>query len=111
MKLRIGLYVVASWLIAAHFLRMDALALAALCLAAPLLFLLHRWWTLPLLQGLAYAAGAVWIVTAWQIVAMRRAFGLPWERSALILLAVAAISLLAGWLVRGVAAARGGRLV
>lgn len=108
---RIGLYVIASWLIAAHFLRMDAWALAALCLATPLLFFLRRHWAMYLLQVLAYAAGAVWLVTAWQIVATRRAFGVPWERSALILLTVAAVTLIAGWLLRSAAGSRAAGLV
>ena len=101
MPLRIALYVVASWLIAAHFLRSGNLVLSGLCLAAPLLFFVHRRWTLPALQVLAYAAGAVWLVTAWQIVSLRHAFGVPWGRSAAILLSVAAVTLLAGWLFAG----------
>lgn len=101
MVVRIGLYVVASWLIAAHFLRAGDLLLTGLCLAAPLLFFVHRRWTLPALQGLAYVACAVWLVTAWQIVSMRQVFGAPWGVSAAILLSVAAVTLLAGWLLRG----------
>jgi hypothetical protein len=45
-------YVLASWLIAAHFLRADDLALAALCLAAPGLFFVHERWSVLLLQCL-----------------------------------------------------------
>lgn len=97
---RIAAYVVASWLIAAHFLRFGDLALMAACVGAPLLFLARRRWALLVLQWLAYAAGVVWLVTAWQIITERLAFGLPWQRSAVILLAVAAVTMLAGWWLR-----------
>ena len=53
-----------------------------------------------MLQWLAYAAALVWLVTAWQIVAERRAFGDPWLRAAIILVAVAAFTILAGSLLR-----------
>ncbi len=97
---RIVLYIIASCLIAAHFLRMGNLIATALCLAAPALLLVRRRWSLLLLQGLAYGAAAVWVETAWQIAAMRRALGEPWLRAALILAAVAAVSALAGLLLR-----------
>lgn len=98
--LRIVVYVLASWLIAAHFLRVDDLGLVALCLAAPILFLIRRRWSTWLLQGLAYIACAIWLLTAWQIVSLRLAFGQPWLLSAAILLSVAAISMGAGLLLR-----------
>ncbi|HTC08131.1 MAG TPA: hypothetical protein VK726_05085 [Acetobacteraceae bacterium] len=97
---RVVVYVLASWLIAAHFLRADEPTLVALCLATPLLFLLRRTWSMRLLQGLTYAAGVIWLLTAWQIVSLRRAFDQPWLLSAAILLGVAAISVVAGLLLR-----------
>ena len=97
---RIVFYFVAACLIAAHFLRTGNLVATALCLAAPALFLLRRRWSLLVLQGLAYGAAAVWVETAWQIAEMRRTFGEPWLRAALILAAVAAVSVLAGFLLR-----------
>ena len=100
MIVRIIVYVLASWLIAAHFLRSGNLALTAVCLAAPLLFPVRRRWSLLLAQFLAYVACAVWLLTTWQIVAMRRVFGLPWLRSAIILLSVAAVTAAAGLLLR-----------
>lgn len=106
MILRIVLYVIVSWLVAAHFLRSGSLILMTLCLVTPLLFLLRRHWSLLLLQGMAYAAAAIWLVTAWQVVAERRFFGQPWLRAAAILLAVAAVSALAGMLLRGQAVAQ-----
>ncbi|MFY9894065.1 MAG: hypothetical protein WAK63_08010 [Xanthobacteraceae bacterium] len=95
---RVLLYVVAAVLIAAHFLRVGDLVVVALCLATPLLFLLRRRWSLLVLQWLAYVAAAIWLAAAWQIVEMRMAFGEPWLRAALILIAVAGFSMLAGLL-------------
>ena len=100
MSARIFLYVVAALLVAAHFLRVGNWIGVALCLAAPLLFLVRQRWSLLLLQGLAFAAAAVWLWTAWQIAEMRLAFGEPWLRAVLILAAVAAVSALAGGLLR-----------
>ncbi len=97
---RVVLYVVASWLMAAHFLRAGDLVVMALCLVAPALFFVRQRWSLLVLQGLSYGATAVWLVTAWQIVAMRRMFGMPWHLSAIILAGVAAFTLLAGLLLR-----------
>ncbi len=106
MILRIVLYVIVSWLIAAHFLRSGSVIFTALCLATPLLFLVRCRWSLLVLQCLAYAAAAIWLVTVWQVVGERRFFGQPWLRAAAILVAVAAVSALAGVLLRGPAVQR-----
>lgn len=100
MIVRISLYVAAAMLIAAHFLRVGNMIGVALCLAMPLLFLVRQRWSLLLLQGLAYVAAAIWLVTAWQVAAERLSFGQPWLRAAFILVIVAAISALAGMLLR-----------
>jgi hypothetical protein len=100
MLARISLYVIAALLIAAHFLRVGNMIGVVLCLATPLLFLVRRRWSLLLLQGLAYGAAAVWLVTAWQIASERWSFGQPWLRAAAILIVVAVISALAGFLLR-----------
>jgi hypothetical protein len=97
---RIALYIIISWLIAAHFLREGHVIAVALCLAAPLLFLVRQRWSRLLLQGLAYAAAAIWLAKAWEIAATRSSLGEPWLRAAAILVAVAAINLLAGGLLR-----------
>ena len=97
---RITLYVIVTLLIAAHFLRMGNIIAVALCLAAPLLFLVRQRWSLLLLQWLTYVAAVVWLATAWQIVAPRWSSGEPWLRAAAILVAVAAINVLAGGLLR-----------
>ncbi len=100
MVARISLYVIAALLIAAHFLRVGNMIGVVLCLATPLLFFVRQRWSLLLLQALAYVAAAVWLVTAWQIAAERLSFGQPWLRATLILVAVAAVSTLAGGLLR-----------
>lgn len=97
---RITLYVIVTLLIAAHFLRMGDTIAVALCLVAPLLFLVRQRWSLLLLQCLAYAAAVVWLETAWQIVATRWSSGEPWLRAAAILVAASAINVLAGSLLR-----------
>ena len=100
MLARISLYIVAALLIAAHFLRVGNFIGVALCVATPFLFFVRQHRSLLLLQALAYVAAAIWLVTAWQIAAERLSFGQPWLRAALILVAVAAISALAGGLLR-----------
>src|SRR6516225_2711887 len=100
MVVRISIYVVAALLIAAHFLRDGNWLGVAICLAAPLLFIVRQRWSLLLLEGLAYVAAIVWLWTAWQISVERSSFGQPWLRASLILGVVAAISALAGGLLR-----------
>lgn len=97
---RITLYAIVAALGAAHFTRAGSLILAVLCLMAPLLFFLRRRLSLLLLQGLAYAAAVGWLWTAYELVAMRQAAGRPWLLAATILAAVAALSALAGALLR-----------
>ncbi len=103
MAARIMLYVVASWLIAAHFLRTGNLLLTTLCLLTPLLFCVRRRWSVLLLQWLAYLAAIIWLGTAWQIVAVRWSLGQNWRLAAAILGTVAAVSVLAGLVLRGAA--------
>ena len=74
---RIVLYIIATWLIAAHFLRVGSLIPTVLCMLTPLLFFVRRRWSLLLLQWLAYAASIIWLAAGWQIVTMRRSFGQP----------------------------------
>ena len=98
MGLRISLYVVAAMLLGAHFLRAGDLVMVALCLAAPLLFLWRRRWSLMLLQLLAYGAAATWIAVAVQLVQLRQQLGQPWTAAVIILGSVALFTLLAGLL-------------
>lgn len=98
MILRISLFVIAALLLGAHFLRAGNLVMVALCLAAPLLFLYRKRWSLIVLQVLAYGAGATWIVVAVQLVELRQRSGQPWTVAAIILGSVALFTLLAGLL-------------
>jgi hypothetical protein len=90
------LFSFAACVLAAHFLRQDSLLLMLLSLAAPLLFLLRRRWSLIVLQCCAYAGAVVWGITAAALVAARMDAGLPWIRTALILGAVVLLTLAAG---------------
>ena len=93
---RIGLFVVASLLLAAHFFRQGSLLLTAVSLLAPLLFTVRRPWSLVVLQVAAYFAAAIWIVTAVLLVQERVAMGRPWTVAAIILGTVACLTALAG---------------
>jgi hypothetical protein len=98
MALRISLYVVAALLLGAHFLRAGDFVAVALCLAAPLLFLWRRRWSLALLQLVAYAAGGAWILVAIRLIRLRQSSGQPWMLAACILGGVALLTVLAGLL-------------
>ena len=98
MTFRISLYVTAALLLGAHFLRSGEIAVAALCLAAPLLFLWKNRWSLMLLQFLAYAAAGTWIAVAIQLMQLRQQSGQPWTAAVIILGSVALFTLLAGLL-------------
>jgi len=98
MMLRIALYAIAALLLSAHFFRAGNLIMVALCLLAPLLFLLKLRWSLYLLQLLAYGAAAAWINAAIAIIELRLQFGQPWQSAAAILVAVSLFTLVAGLL-------------
>ncbi len=98
MSLRISLYIVAALLLGAHFLRAGDLALVALCVAAPLLFLYRGRWSLLALQFLAYCATGTWIGVAIRLIQLRQQSGQPWSAAALILGSVALLTLVAGLL-------------
>jgi hypothetical protein len=98
---RIALYIAAAALIAAHFLRAGSVIGVTLCLAGPMLFLVRSRWSLLVLEWLIYGAAVAWLATAWQLVAMRQSLGQPWHLGAAVLVAVAAVSVLAGGLLHG----------
>ena len=98
MVFRMVLFIIAAALTAAHFLRAGNHALVALSLATPLLFLSKKRWGLWLLQLAAYGATANWLLAALLLVQMRQQVGRPWSMAALILGAVALLTLLAGLL-------------
>jgi len=98
MRLRISLYIVAALLLGAHFLRAGDLALVALCVAAPLLFLYRARWSLLALQFLAYCATGTWIGVAIRLVEVRQQLGQRWTAAVVILGSVALFTLAAGLL-------------
>ena len=79
-------------LIAAHFLRADARLLAALCAAVPCLLVVQRPWAPRVVQLVLLAATVEWIRTSIVLVHDRRAAGAPWRRMAVILIAVAGVT-------------------
>lgn len=98
MALRIGLFITAALLLGVHFLRLGNLVLVAMCLGAPLLLLFRKRWVLIVSQLLAYGAAAIWILSVVRLVESRLQSGQPWKLAAIILGAVALITLLAGLL-------------
>ena len=98
MALRIGIFVTAALLLGAHFLRQGNLALVALCVCAPLLFLHRKRSTLIVLQFLAYGAAGSWVVLAVRLAQLRLQSGRAWALAAIILGAVALFTLVAGLL-------------
>lgn len=96
MILRVSLYVLASWVLAAHFLRQELLLPVLVCVAMPLLFVVRKPWSRIVLQSFMYAAAVIWVVTAAQLADERIAAGLPWKRAVAILGVVALASLCAG---------------
>jgi hypothetical protein len=98
MALRVVLYVIAALLLGAHFLREGNFIAVAFCAASPLLFLVRRFWTLIVLQVMAYSAAGIWILTALHLVDQRQLEGRPWTTAAAILGAVALLSVLSGLL-------------
>ena len=75
MVLRIIPLVIASLLLAAHFLRHGEIGFVVLCVLVPLLLLIKNRRSLILVQFSAYAGAAVWVYTSLQIVRERMMFG------------------------------------
>ena len=91
----------AALLIAAHFLRAMNMPMVALSLAAPLLLLWRRRWSLIVVQLLAYLAAARWIATAIELIDLREQMGRPWTTTAIILGSVALFTVVSGLLLNG----------
>jgi len=90
--------VVAFLLLGAHYLRGGQTIGVGLCLLGiPLLFV-RRAWLVGLLRTALLVGTAVWLWTAWQLMAARRAAGEPYLRMLLILLAVAGFTALSAWM-------------
>jgi hypothetical protein len=76
-------------LLGAHFYRGAEYALVTASLLVPLLLFLRQPWVPRLIQLVLLLAAAEWVHTLWQIAQLRMQLGLPWERMAYILSAVA----------------------
>ena len=81
--------------LAAHFMRRAQSPAVFACLALLALLWVRRPWATRTLQAVLLLGAAVWVRTLIGFVSARRAAGEPWERMALILGIVAAVSLLA----------------
>ena len=92
----ISLNLVSALSISAHFLRTGHLAVALVCLLAPILFFRRHRSSLWGLQLFAYLAAIVWLHTGAQIIAMRLSAGQPWTKAAIILGVVSLLAILAG---------------
>jgi len=83
-------------LLAAHFYRAGLAPLTVLCVALPLLLLLRQTWVPRLFQVLLLLGALEWLRALYGFAAMRIAFGEPWLRLAIILVAVALFTGLSG---------------
>ena len=88
----IVMVVASGILIAAHFFRSSAYALAAIGLLFPALLMVRKAFALRLVQLILALAAAEWLRTLAFIAMERHAAGQPWGRMALILGAVAALT-------------------
>ncbi len=91
--LPVALVIIGCLLIAAHFLRANALLIAVLCAATPCLLIVPRPWAPRVVQLLLLAATAEWLRTTIVLAHDRTAAGEPWRRMAVILAAVAGVTL------------------
>jgi hypothetical protein len=88
-------------ILGAHFFRADQLAGVFVCAALLGLMALRRRWVWRVLQAALVLGALEWLWTASQFAQERMALGRPWARMALILGAVALLTLAAAALLRG----------
>jgi len=98
MVLRITPLIVASLLLAAHFLRSGNLGLVIASLLVPLLLVIKKRWSLIIVQLFAYLGVVIWVITTISIVRQRMLWGIPWSGVVIILGAVALFTGFAGLL-------------
>jgi len=96
--LRLIPLVIASLLVAAHFLRGGNIGLMLVSVLVLLLLLIRKRWSLILVQLSAYAAAVVWVYTTIHLVQERMISARPWSGAAIILGSVALFSIFAGFL-------------
>jgi hypothetical protein len=83
----------------AHFFRAALFPLAALSAGSIGLLFLRQRWAVAVLRALLLLSALEWLRTAWALASYRAASGQPYLRMLAILSAVAAVTLLAAWLV------------
>ncbi len=98
MVIRVIPLILASLLLAAHFLRDGNLVLTLTCGLLPLLLLIKKRWSWLAVQIFAYAGGAVWLYTTVALVQQRMVWGMSWARLVMILGGVALFTIWAGYL-------------
>lgn len=75
------------------------LVVVALLAATPLLLIARRLWAVRVVQAVLVLGALEWVRTLMRLTAVRQAHGMPYERMAWILGAVAAVCLVGAWLV------------
>jgi hypothetical protein len=90
----------ALWLLAAHFYRADVLVLATVAALAPLLLLIPSRAARLVVQLMLVIGAIEWLRSLAVLAATRMSLQQPWLRMTLILLAVAAFTAAAAWLLR-----------
>lgn len=98
MKFRHIPLILSALLVAAHFLRSYSLLPMFLSLAAPLLLLVKKRWSVYILQGLCAVAAIIWVLALNDIIQQRLLEGRSWLASGIILGVVALFTLFSGWL-------------
>lgn len=94
--LRLLPVVISIFLLAAHFLRAGQTLLMITLLCLLLVLFVRKHWV-PWLMQLVLLLGAIeWVHTLFGVAQMRIEFGIPWTRMAIILGAVALVTLLSG---------------
>ena len=98
MLIRVIPLILASLLLAAHFLRDGNLMITLICGLLPLLLLIKKRWSWLAVQLFAYSGAAVWLYTTVAILQQRIYWGMPWGRMVMILGGVALFTSWAGYL-------------
>jgi hypothetical protein len=90
--LSLVLPVLSLLVLGAHFFRSAEYAIVALCIALVTLVFVRRWWAARALQAALFLGAAEWLRTMADLVRLRRSLALPWARLAVILGAVALLT-------------------
>ncbi len=72
-------------LLGAHFLRMELILPVVLALLFPALLLFRRAWAARLVQIILVLGSLEWVRTLIVLASLRRAYGMPWTRLAIII--------------------------